>query len=107
MAGRLDHLEDHAHIHRIKIEKIAYLQCNKLLVLEIPAKPDRGEVTPSKLPDDMVSVMKKVTNLDRVVSSFNIVTGCFLLIIIGPKDLFLLLFFLKLCILQIHNPLIY
>ena len=63
-------------------------------VLEVLGQPHGGEVAPAQLPDHVVSVVEEVTNLDRVVASLAIVTGSLLLVIIRPKDLFLLLLFL-------------
>ena len=91
MRGGLDHLEGH-----------------ELLICEVPAEPHSGEVAPTqlpevrlkleltrhKLPDDVVSVVKQVPDLDWVVSPLLVVTGGFLLVIVRPEDLFLLLFLL-------------
>ena len=48
-------------------------------------------MSPSQLPDDVVSVVEEVTNLDRMVSSFAVVTRGFLLVIVRPKYLLLFL----------------
>ena len=50
---------------------------------------------PSQLPDDMVSVVEEVSDLDRVVTPLLVIPGRLLLIVVRPKDLFLLLILLN------------
>ena len=50
---------------------------------------------PSQFPDDMVSVVEEVADLDRMVTPLLVIPGRLLLIIVRPKDLFLLLVLLS------------
>ena len=54
----------------------------------------RREVSPAELPDDVISVVEEVSDLDGVVASLLVVTRCFLLVVIRAEDLLLLLVFL-------------
>ena len=62
-----------------------------MLFLEIA---HRREVAPAELPDDVISVVEEVSDLDGVVASLLVVTRCFLLVVIRAEDLLLLLVFL-------------
>ena len=46
---------------------------------------------PSQFPDDMVSVVEEVADLDRVVAALLIISWGFLFVVVGPEDLLLLL----------------
>ena len=70
-------------------------QCNELFVLQVPAEPDCAEVSPAELPDDVVSVVEEVADLDRVVAALLVIPGSFLLVIVRSKDLLLLLVLLR------------
>ena len=50
---------------------------------------------PSQFPDDMVSVVEEVADLDRVVAALLIISRGFLLVVVGPEDLLLLLVLLS------------
>ena len=50
---------------------------------------------PSQFPDDMVSVVEEVADLDRVVAALLIISWSFLLVVVGPEDLLLLLVLLS------------
>ena len=50
---------------------------------------------PSQLPDDMVSVVEEVADLDRVVTPLLVIPRSLLLIIVRPKDLLFLLVLLN------------
>ena len=50
---------------------------------------------PSQLPDDMVSVVEEVADLDRVVTTLLVIPRSLLLIIVRPKDLLFLLVLLN------------
>ena len=52
-------------------------------------------MSPSQLPDDVVSVVEEVADLDRVVAALLVIPGSFLLVIVRSKDLLLLLVLLK------------
>ena len=74
MAGGLDHLQSH-----------------ELLVLQVPAEPDCAEVSPAELPDDVVSVVEEIANLDRMVASLTVITGGLLFVVVRAQNLLLLL----------------
>lgn len=40
-------------------------------VLQIPAEPDGGKVSPAQFPDHVVPPVKQITNIHRVVSTWN------------------------------------
>ena len=50
---------------------------------------------PSQFPDDMVSVVEEVADLDRVVAALLIISRGFLFVVVGPEDLLLLLVLLS------------
>ena len=50
---------------------------------------------PSQFPDDMVSVVEEVADLDRVVAALLVISRGFLLVVVGPEDLLLLLVLLS------------
>ena len=52
-------------------------------------------MSPSQLPDDVVSVVEEVADLDRVVAALLVIPGSFLLVIIRSKDLLLFLVLLR------------
>ena len=67
------------------------LQSHELLVLQVPAQPDSTEVAPAQFPDNVVSVVEEIANLDRMVASLAVITGSLLFVIIGAENLLLLL----------------
>ena len=50
---------------------------------------------PSQFPDDMVSVVEEVADLDRVVAALLVISRGFLLVVVGPEDLLLLVLLSK------------
>ena len=67
------------------------LQGHELLVLQVPAQPDSTEVAPAQFPDNVVSVVEEIANLDRMVASLAVITGGLLLVVIRAENLLLLL----------------
>ena len=49
---------------------------------------------PSQFPDDMVSVVEEVADLDRVVAALLVISRGFLLVVVRPENLLLFLFLL-------------
>ena len=68
-----------------------HLQSHELFILEVPAQPDSTEVTPAQLPDDVVSVVEEIANLDRMVASLTVITGGLLFVVVRAQNLLLLL----------------
>ena len=48
-------------------------------------------MSPSQLPDDVVSVVEEIADLDRMVAALTVITGSLLFVVIGAQDLLLLL----------------
>ena len=67
------------------------LQSHELLVLQVPAQPDSTEVPPAQFPDDVVSVVEEIANLDGMIAALTVVTGGLLFVIIGTENLLFLL----------------
>ena len=76
---------------RVVAGALHHLESHELLILEVPAQPDGTEVAPAKLPDDVVSVVEEIANLDRMVASLTVITGGLLFVVIRAQNLLLLL----------------
>lgn len=50
-----------------------HFQRHKTLLLQIPAEPDGGKVSPAQFPDHVVPPVKQITNIHRVVSTFTVI----------------------------------